>query len=81
MSGMPVQKSSICGAHIVTEGEEDFIACGASPTLCEKFTHKGIKSEYYVNPLLEDMEAFAIHVHSSSQSVTPRIFSVCRLPS
>ena len=56
-----VLKSNICGAHIVMEGE-DFIACGASPTGCEKFTHKGKKPEYYVDHPLEDTEAFAIHM-------------------
>ena len=36
--------------------------------------HMGKKAEYYVDLPLEDTEAFAICVRSSSQAVTPRIF-------
>ena len=41
----------------------------------EKFTRRRKKAEYYVDLPLKDTEAFVICVHSSSQSVTPRIFS------
>ena len=46
-----------------------------SPTVCEKFIHKGEKEDYYVDLPLKGTEAFAIRVHLSSHSVTPRIFS------
>ena len=67
-----VRKTRIFGVSIVTEG--GFVVCGASHMVCEKFTHKGNKPEYYVDLPLEDTEAFVIRVCSSSQSVTPKIF-------
>ena len=55
---MVLQKTVVCGAQIVSEGEEDFIACASAS--CEIFSHRGRKPGYYVDLPLSDVEVFVI---------------------
>ena len=75
-----IKKSEICGARMVKEGKEDFLACAVAKEACEKFQHRGQKADYYIDLPLNDGEAFAIKVRSSSQSAKPRVFSQPTLP-
>ena len=75
---MVVQKTVVCGARVVSEGKEDFIACASAS--CETFSHRGKKPEYYVDLPLSDVKVFVVRVRASTQTALPRIFSKPMLP-
>ena len=70
---MVMHRTVVCGARVVSEGREDFIACASAS--CETFSHRGKKPEYYVDLPLSDVEVFVFQVCASIQTALPQIFS------